>query len=104
MVERERDRRKRLWDELISQGGPYSISAQLLRELGIYGGAQGIWANKSVTGFVTTDSHGVTVSLLHRGTMYPDDLFESGVLYHYPSTNRPPTRDYSEIQSYKKRM
>ncbi len=31
---------------------------------------------------------GVTVGLLHTGKAYPDDLDATGVLYHYPSTER----------------
>jgi putative restriction endonuclease len=39
--------------------------------------------------------------LLHTGEYYPDDLTDSGVVYHYPKTNRPPSRDFREIQATK---
>jgi phosphate transport system protein len=36
---------------------------------------------------------GVTVGLLHTGHHYPDNLSEDGLIYHYPSTSRPASRD-----------
>jgi len=42
MIELERDRRKRMWDDLINSGGPLGVEPSLLRGMGIYGGAQGI--------------------------------------------------------------
>jgi len=57
--------------------------------------------DKANTGELTSDGHGITVGLLYRGTVYPDDLGESEVLYHYPNTNRPPSRDYGEIWATK---
>jgi putative restriction endonuclease len=43
----------------------------------------------------------LTVGLLHTGSSYADDLSEDGVLYHYPSTNRPRGRDLAEIEATK---
>ena len=45
-----------------------------MRELGIYGGAQGIWVDKARTGELTPGGSGVTVSVLHTGQSYADDL------------------------------
>jgi hypothetical protein len=73
-------------------------SRLLLRELGIYGGAQGIWVDKEHTQALTPERTGVTVGLLHTGSSYPDDLAEDGVFYHYPLTNRPPARDRAEVE------
>jgi putative restriction endonuclease len=67
----------------------------------VYGGAQGIWVDKARTRQLTPDGMGVSVGLLHTGTAYPDDLSHDGVLYHYPSTERPPGRDLAEIDSTK---
>jgi len=44
---------------------------------------------------------GVTVSVLHTGSSYPDDLANDGVIYHYPTTSRPPGRGASEIEATK---
>jgi hypothetical protein len=41
------------------------------------------------------------VGLLHKGDVYPDDFDETGVIYHYPVTNRPKTRDLGEIEAVK---
>ena len=44
---------------------------------------------------------GVTVGLIHTGSSYADDLSADGVIYHYPKTQRPASRDLSEIDSTK---
>lgn len=78
--------------------GPMSPAA--VRDLGIYGGAQGIWVDKAErTGLLRSD--GVAVGIRLTGRHYPDDLDASGVLYHYPQTNRPPSRDAAEIRAVK---
>jgi hypothetical protein len=75
------------------------LTAGEVRELGIYGGASGVWVNKSRTQEFAKE--GVAVGLLHTGRHYDDDIDESGVLYHYPTTQRPESRDSNEIQSIK---
>lgn len=70
-----------------------------VRELGIYGGASGVWVDKSRTQNLAQD--GVAVGLLHTGKHYDDDIDDTGVLYHYPTTQRPKTRDANEVQSIK---
>ena len=70
-----------------------------VRELGIYGGGSGVWVNKSRTQNLAQD--GVAVGLLHTGKHYDDDIDDTGVLYHYPTTQRPKTRDANEVQSIK---
>ena len=57
--------------------------------------------DKARTGSLTEDATGVTVGLLHTGTSYADDLSDDGVLYHYPATNRPRSRDLAEINATK---
>ena len=84
--EEELTRRREMWKRLHEAGGPTHVRAQLLRELGIYGGAQGCWVDKERTKAVAPE--GVTVGLLHTGATYPDDLSDDGVLYHYPVTGR----------------
>lgn len=63
-------------------------------------GQQGIWADKSRTSQLSGSGCGVTFSLRHTGTVYSDDFFDDGMIYHYPSTSRP-GHDKSEIASTK---
>jgi hypothetical protein len=70
-----------------------------VRHLGVYGGASGVWVDKTRTKEFAVE--GVAVGLLHTGKHYDDDIDESGVLYHYPTTQRPESRDNNEIQSIK---
>ncbi len=39
--------------------------------------------------------------MLHTGRHYPDDLSDDGLIYHYPVTNRPPSRDKAEVEATK---
>lgn len=75
------------------------LSPGEVRDLGIYGGASGVWVDKTRTQEFAKE--GVAVGLLHTGRHYDDDIDESGVLYHYPTTQRPESRDDNEIQSIK---
>lgn len=75
------------------------LSPGEVRELGVYGGASGVWFDKSRTQAFARE--GVAVGLLHTGRHYDDDFDESGVLYHYPTTYRKGVRDSNEIQSIK---
>jgi putative restriction endonuclease len=99
-VEGERARREAMWADLQAAGDPIRLSPQLLRDLGIYGGAQGIWVDAERTRGVDGGG-GITVSLLHTGRHYADELSTDGVLYHYPRTGRPPGRDRSEVDATK---
>jgi hypothetical protein len=99
-VEAERARREAMWANLRGAGDPGRLSPQLLRELGVYGGAQGIWVDTERTRGID-GAGGITVSLLHTGRHYSDELSADGVLYHYPRTGRPPGRDRSEVEATK---
>jgi hypothetical protein len=77
---------------------PLLTSAEV-RELGVYGGASGVWVDKTRTQEFARE--GVAVGLLHTGRHYDDDIDENGVLYHYPTTQRQGSRDRNEIQSIK---
>jgi putative restriction endonuclease len=101
VVCQESDHRKDMWKSLLDAGGPNGVAPRVLRDLGIYGGAQGVWVDKARTGSLTEDATGVTVGLLHTGSSYADDLSDDGVLYHYPATNRPKGRDLAEIEATK---
>lgn len=101
VVKRELERRISMCNSLLAAGGPQHVPPTVLRELGIYGGGQGIWINKARTGSLTNDGTGVTVGVLHTGRTYADDLSTDGMLYHYPATGRPPGHDLSEVNATK---
>ena len=96
----ELEHRRGLWQRLQQEdiGG---LDPAMLREMGVYGGAQGIWVDKRRTGALTPDGNGVTVAILHTGQHYPDDLSDEGLIYHYPQTGRPARRDLAEISATK---
>lgn len=96
----ERARREDMWASLLTAGGPDGLTPRLLREVGVYGGAQGVWVDTDRTRGIDGEG-GVTVGLLHTGRHYPDELSADGVLYHYPRTGRPPGRDRSEVEATK---
>jgi len=96
----ELSRRLELW-ERISAGDAANAEPTALRSMRVYGGAQGIWVDKMTTAPLSPDGQGVTVSILHTGRHYPDDLSDDGLIYHYPTTHRPPSRDAAEIQATK---
>jgi putative restriction endonuclease len=100
-VGREYDRRMGMRSSLSRGGGPAGVAPARLRELGVYGGAQGIWVGTARTGDLTPGGGGITVAVLHTGRSYADDLAEDCVLYHYPSTRRPPGRDAAEVEATK---
>ncbi len=97
----ERDRRQHLWEAVLAEPEPGSIPKARLRELGIYGGAQGIWVDVTRTRSVIGAEHGATISVLHTGRSYADDLSPDGVIYHYPTTHRSAGRDASEVEATK---
>lgn len=101
VVDAERRRRTGMWDALQREHGSTGAPPEALRELGVYGGAQGIWVDKDRTAHLTEDGLGVTVALLHTGRSYPDDLADDGMVYHYPKTGRPAQRDANEIEATK---
>jgi putative restriction endonuclease len=75
------------------------IEPARLRNLGVYGGAQGIWVDKARTASPEIGPDGATVAILHTGRHYADDLSDDGVIYHYPTMSRPAARDAAEVQA-----
>jgi putative restriction endonuclease len=90
------------WRDLIERGGPADVDRALIRELKMYGGAQGVWVDADRTRLVSEGASGVAVGLLHTGRHYADDLSPTGILYHYPRTNRGVGRDASEVTATKR--
>jgi putative restriction endonuclease len=102
-VASEIDRRLGLWKTLTSDNID-NIEPKRLRDLRIYGGAQGIWVDKAQTASNEVGLDGNTVGVLHTGRHYADDLSDDGVIYHYPKTSRPPALDAAEVQATKNAM
>lgn len=99
-VDAERALRLEIWAQLLSDDVE-TVEPSRIRELGIYGGAQGIWVDKARTGELTPDGAGIAVGVLHTGRSYADDLSETALLYHYPRTKRPAARDAGEVEALK---
>lgn len=96
MIEIEINRRKDLWKKIKSFNDG-DITPTQIRDLRVYGGSQGIYTDKLNTANFTSNGNGLTVSILHLGDYYPDEVDENGILYHYPQTQRPTSRDEGEI-------
>jgi putative restriction endonuclease len=91
--------REAVWAEMQAHPQWPDLPPMFLREKGIYGGAAGIWRDANNTGSIIPS--GLAVSVLHTGKHYADDLDEDGIIYHYPTTDRPAAHDATEIQSVK---
>lgn len=99
-MEKELKRREQMFEQLIEASDGLPTPSQV-RELGMYGGAQGIYRDSKNTADLTEDGAGVTVSILHTGRHYDDEMGPQELLYHYPKTDRPPSMDQGEIQATK---
>lgn len=93
----------RRWDAWLALGHPapdQRIQPQALRSTTLYGGAQGIFVDRKRTASAEFPE-GVAVSVLHTGVHYPDELSDDGIVYHYPETKRPASRDANEVSALK---
>jgi len=99
-VQEEIDRRREIWEELL-ETGPDGVDGDRLRTLDVYRGQAGIWVDKQRTGPFSEGGEGITVSVMHTGEHYPDDLRPGELIYHYPDTGRPEARDQVEIAATK---
>jgi hypothetical protein len=96
----EFEHRLAMWANLLDEQGPARVAPALLRSLGIYGGASGVWTDTARTRNIG-GADSVAVGVLHTGRHYSDDLSDDALVYHYPATNRPPGRDAAEVQGLK---
>jgi hypothetical protein len=83
-VQIERQRRLSFWAEVSDGSSASGLLPSDLKSKGIYGGAAGIWCDKTRTRDISGDVDGVTMSVLHNGFSYADDLSEDCLLYRYP--------------------
>jgi putative restriction endonuclease len=98
-IQAEREWRDQVWSDLTSDPAWPELAASTLRDAGVYGGQQGIWVDKARTGRLTPD--GLAIAVLHTGRHYADDLHDEGIVYHYPRTSRPASRDAGEVAAVK---
>lgn len=98
-IEHERTWRLTQWaDVLDRQQREDWLTLGEVRERKLYSGEAPIY--RSLNRTQRLDPRGVTVAVLHNGQHYPDPLAPVGILYRYPTTDRP-RRDASEIASTK---
>ena len=93
----ELERRVNCWASL---KGRDDITPQELKDMGVYGGGRGIWRDKANTSGLTSDGDGAVVSVLHLGQRYANDLYNDGIIYHFPN-NQTVSYDRADIQSIK---
>ena len=91
--------RESVWAELQEHPLWPDLPPEFLRKLKVYGGAAGIYSELPRTRAIV--SNGIAISVLHTGRHYADDVDDSGIIYHYPTTNRRASSDQNEIHSVK---
>ncbi|WP_334665135.1 HNH endonuclease signature motif containing protein [Streptomyces cyaneofuscatus] len=97
--EQELSWRMAVWDNLIARMDEQGLlSAGAVRDVGAYGGQQGVWVDAARTKNI--NSTGVAVGLKHTGQDYPDEFSDASALYHYPVTHRK-GHDEAEIAATK---
>lgn len=101
LIIKEIERRQRLFNAISYVDIAIDVKPSKLRDLGIYGGAAGVWVNSGVTRGVVSPSSGVAVSILHTGKNYSDNMSSDGIDYDFPNTNRKGSHDQNEIQALK---
>lgn len=101
LIIKEIERRQRLFNAISYVDIAIDVKPSKLRDLGIYGGAAGVWVNSDVTRGVVSPSGGVAVSILHSGKNYSDSMSSKGIDYDFPNTNRNGSHDQNEIQALK---
>lgn len=101
LIIKEIERRQRLFNAISYVDIAIDVKPSKLRDLGIYGGAAGVWVNSDVTRGVVSPSSGVAVSILHTGKNYSDNISSDGIDYDFPNTNRKGSHDQNEIQALK---
>ena len=101
-IEQELQRREDLWAEVLALGGPDGLDPRQINNHGLrlVAGQRGIYRDADLTGPLTPGGDGLTVGIRITGRVYPDDVDDEGVLYHYPRTGSR-TTDEREILATK---
>lgn len=100
-LDEEVQHRRELWADLQSDVGYDGVSADQLKDCRIDRTQAGIYRDKQRTGSLVPDASGLTVSVLHTGQRYADDLQDDHLIYHYPDTGRSEAQDTGEIEATK---
>ncbi|WP_171117670.1 MULTISPECIES: HNH endonuclease signature motif containing protein [unclassified Streptomyces] len=91
--------RMAVWANLVARADKRGLlSAGAVRDVGAYGGQQGVWVDTNRTKKIRAG--GVAVALKHTGQDYPDEFNEDSALYHYPVTRRK-GHDAAEVKAVK---
>lgn len=101
LILKEIERRKKLFNAISYVDVAPEVEPSKLRDLGIYGGAAGVWVNTEVTRDIVDSSSGVAVSVLHTGKDYSDTMSTEGINYDFPNTQRKGSHDQNEIKALK---
>ncbi|MEF1278208.1 HNH endonuclease signature motif containing protein [Vibrio fortis] len=101
LILKEIERRKKLFNAISYVDVAPEVEPSKLRDLGIYGGAAGVWVNTEVTRNIVDSSSGVAVSVLHTGKDYSDTMSTEGINYDFPNTQRKGSHDQNEIKALK---
>jgi hypothetical protein len=92
-------RREAMWQRIQDSEHPDAVTPGQLNEMRLFRGGRGVYADAETTRGILGED-GVTVSFLHNGSSYADELSNDGVRYHYPRTARP-GRDKAEVSASK---
>ena len=101
LILKEIERRKKLFNAISYVDVAPEVEPSKLRDLGIYGGAAGVWVNTEVTRDIVDSLSGVAVSVLHTGKDYSDTMSTEGINYDFPNTQRKGSHDQNEIKALK---
>jgi hypothetical protein len=93
--------RNEMWAKLLAAGGPDGVSPAVLAELRIYRRARAVWMDRDETARRDPDGLPVAVAVLHTGSIHQEALTEDGLIFFYPTTERP-GRDASEVVAIKR--
>jgi hypothetical protein len=89
--------RGRAYQYILSNNTNGNIPPTLLRDEKVYGGAAGVWCDRTRT--IKINNKGICVSILNIGDNYNDYFLDDALIYRYPDTNRSENADINEIEA-----
>lgn len=96
-VDLEFARREKLWERLRTSADTSSVATSVIRDLGLYSGARGIYVDVPRTRNAAAPD-GIALTFLDLGYHYANEVLQGGVIYRFPSTARP-GRDAAEVRA-----